>query len=129
MNKAQLKGKILDVLNRMSESERIAVYQDGCKHFGYVDDMIFPMGEFDELEGNSRPFSEVYRDLTDDFSFNDEYYYLDGYTHYHSFSNIEDSDRADILDDLIDYAVDDEYDFSNSEIAEVFEEAGSEEDE
>lgn len=130
MNKVQLKQKILDALNGMSESERVTIYQDGCEHFGYDDDMVFPMYEFDEMEGTHRPFSEVYRDLTDNFSFNDDYYYLDGYAHYRSFSNImEDGYCADTFDDLINYAIDDEYDFSDPKIAEVFEEAEDEEDE
>lgn len=40
-----------------------------------------------------------------------------------------DSDRAiRVLNELIDYAIDDKYDFSNSKIAEVFEEAKEEEE-
>lgn len=129
MNKAQLKGKILDVLKGMSESELVEAYQNGCNHYNCTDDMIFPMDEFDELEGNQRPFSEVYRDIDDkDFSFSDDYYYLDGYAHYHSLSNFKDSELfADAIDDFIDSAIDDEYDFGSPKIAEVFEEVRSEE--
>lgn len=53
MNKVQLKRKFLDVFNGMNKSERVAIYQDGCEHFfGYEREMLFPMGEFDEWEGN-----------------------------------------------------------------------------
>lgn len=121
-DKCQLKQLILGVVDEMSEGERIAVYQDGCEHFNYLDDMVFPMMDFDELEGGHRPFSEVYRDIdTDNFSFNDNYYYLDGYAYYHSFSRIKDCQLADLLDDFIDSAIDEEYDFSDPKIAEVFE--------
>ena len=123
MNKAQLKQKILDALNGMSESELVEAYQNGCNHYNCTGDMIFPMDEFDELEGNQRPFSEVYRDLTDDFSFNDEYYYLDGYAHYHSLSDVQNSELlADAFDDFVESAIDDEYDFGSPKIAEIFEE-------
>lgn len=126
MNKAQLKQKILDALNKMSEGERVEIYNDGCVHFNYTDGMAFSMNGFDELEGN-RPFSEIYRNLTDNFNFNDDYYYLDGYGHYRSFSNIMDSFCAYVFDDLIDSAIDDEFDFGSPKIAEVFEEVRSEE--
>lgn len=126
MNKAQLKQKILDALNKMSEGERVEIYNDGCVHFNYTDGMAFSMNGFDELEGN-RPFSEIYRNLTDNFNFDDDYYYLDGYGHYRSFSNIMDSFCAYVFDDLIDSAIDDKYDFGNPKIAEVFEEVRSEE--
>ena len=130
MDKAQLKQKILDALNGMSESELVKAYQNGCNHYNCPDDMIFPMDEFDELEGNQRPFSEVYRDLTDDFSFNDEYYYLDGYAHYHSLSDVQNSEfLADAIDDFVESAIDDEFDFGSPKIAEIFEEAEDEEDE
>lgn len=129
MDKVQLKQKILDALNGMSEGERIAIYQEGCDRYNYTDDMVFSMDEFDELEGNQRPFSEVYRDIDDkDFSFSDDYYYLDGYAHYHSFSNIEDSELADLFDEFIDSAIDEEYDFSDPKIAEIYEEAEYEEE-
>lgn len=127
MNKAQLKQKILNVLNGMSESERVAIYQSGCRRFGWEGDMIFPMSEFDERE-DKRPFSEVYRDLAKDFSFNDDYYYLDGYLYYHSLSNITDDDYcAKVLDDFINYMIKNEYGFGSPKIAEVFEEVRSEE--
>lgn len=127
MNKAQLKQKILDVIKGMSESERVAIYQKGCDCYNYVDDMIFPMDKFDEREGK-RSFSEVYEHIdAHDFSFNDDYYYLDGCAYYRSFSNIMDSYCAYVLDDLIDYAIDDEYDFGSPKIAKVFEEVRSEE--
>lgn len=126
MNKVQLKQKILDALNGMSESERVEIYNDGCVHFNYTDGMAFSMNGFDELEGN-RPFSEIYRNLTDNFNFNDDYYYLDGYGHYRSFSNIMDSFCAYVFDDLIDSAIDDEFDFGSPKIAKVFEEVRSEE--
>ena len=126
MNKAQLKQKILDTLSKMSEGERVEIYNDGCVHFNYTDSMAFSMNGFDELEGN-RPFSEIYRNLTDNFNFNDDYYYLDGYGHYRSFSNIMDSFCAYVFDDLIDSAIDDEFDFGSPKIAEVFEEVRSEE--
>lgn len=130
MDKTRLKQKILEALNEMSEIERIAVYQDGCEHFNYMDDMVFSMSDFDELEGNRRPFSEVYRDIiANDFSFKDNYYYLDGYAHYHSFSRIEDSELADLLDDFIDSAIDEGYDFSDPKIAEAFEDEEDDEEE
>lgn len=127
MDKVQLKQKILDALNGMSESERVTIYQEGCDCYNYVDDMIFPMDKFDEREGK-RHFSEVYEHIdAHDFSFNDDYYYLDGCGYYRSFSNIMDSYCAYVLDDLIDYAIDDEFDFGSPKIAKVFEEARSEE--
>lgn len=127
MDKAQLKQKILNVIKGMSENERVAIYQEGCDCYNYVDDMIFPMDKFDEREGK-RHFSEVYEHIdAHDFSFNDDYYYLDGCGYYRSFSNIMDSYCAYVLDDLIDYAIDDEFDFGSPKIAKVFEEARSEE--
>lgn len=129
MDKAQLKQKILNALNGMSEGERIEIYQDGCEYFNYTGDMVFSMSDFDEMEGDQRPFSEVYRDIdAKDFSFSDDYYYLDVYAHYHSFSNIEDSELADLFDEFIDSAIDEEYDFSDPKIAEIYEEAEYEEE-
>ena len=126
MNKVQLKQKIQDVLNGMSEGERVAIYNDGCDYFNYTDDMAFPMNEFDVLEGN-RPFSEIYRNIDfDDFSLDNDYYYFDSNWHYHSFDYIEDSELAVVFDDLINSAIHDEYNFGNSEIAEIYEEVENE---
>jgi len=129
MDKAQLKQQILDVIKGMSENERVAIYQEGCDCYNYVDDMIFPMDKFDEREGK-RPFSEVYEYIdVHDFSFNDEYYYLDGCGYYRSFSNIMDSYCAYVFDDIIDGMIMDKCDFGSPKIAEVFEETEDEEDE
>ena len=120
MDKAQLKQKILNVIKGMSENERVAIYQEGCDCYNYVDDMIFPMDKFDEREGK-RHFSEVYEHIdAHDFSFNDDYYYLDGCGYYRSFSNIMDSYCAYVLDDLIDYAIDDEFDFGSPKNCQSF---------
>jgi len=127
MDKAQLKQKIQDALNGMSENERIEIYNDGCEYFNCTDNMIFPMCEFDELEGD-RPFLEIYVDIaTDDFNVYDDYYYQDVYGWYHSFDNIEDTEFDNVFDDLIDSAINEEYDFKNPKIAEVYEEAENEE--
>lgn len=127
MDKAQLEQKILNVIDGMTNSERIAIYQEGCDCYNYMEDMVYPMYEFDELEGNRRHFSEVYKDLGADFNFDDDYYYLDGYRMYRSFNDIRDTDRADVFDDIIDGMIIDKYDFGSPKIAEVYEEAENEE--
>lgn len=128
MNKAQLKQKILDVIKGMSESECFAIYRDGCAYFDCLDCEIFSMDDFDEIDGNQRPFSEVYEDLADDFNFNDDYYYQDGNAHYYSLSNLKgDGLFCRTIDDFVDSAIYDEFDFGSPKIAKVFEEVRSEE--
>lgn len=119
MNKAQLEQKILDVIDGMTNSERFEIYQEGCNCCGYMEDMVYPMDEFDELEGNRRHFSEIYEDLGSDFNFDANYYYLDGYGMYRSFNDIRDTDRADVFDDIIDVMIMDKCDFGNPKIAEA----------
>lgn len=128
MDKAQLKQKILNVIKGMSENECFAIYRNGCDYFDCLDNEIFPMDDFDEIDGNQRPFSEVYEDLADDFSFNDNYYYQEGYAHYHSLSNLKGNELFwYTIDDFVDSAIYDEFDFGSPKIAKVFEEARSEE--
>lgn len=134
MDKAQLKQKILDVFKGMSEGELIAIYQEGCEHFDCFDDMAFPMDVFDEREGDELTFSDIYRSLGEDFDLDDDYYYIDRDGRYRSFNSIKGNGHGDnycacVLDELIDYAIDDEYDFGNPKIAEVFEEVRSGENE
>ena len=64
--------------------------------------------------------------MTDDLRFDDEYYYFVG--HYHSFNSIIDSDLVNVFEDLLDYAIDDEYHFESMKIAEIYEKAKEEED-
>lgn len=127
MNKAQLEQKILDVIDGMTNGERFEIYQEGCDCCDYMEDMVYLMDEFDELEGTRRHFSEIYKDLGSDFNFNDDYYYLDVYGMYRSFNDIRDTDRADVFDDIIDVMIMDKCDFGSPKIAKVFEEARSEE--
>lgn len=127
MNKAQLKREILNAFYSMSEDERMAIFQNGCIRYDLQDYMIFPMDDFHEREDN-RPFSKVHINLSDDLRFDDEYYYFDSCGHYHSFNNIMDSDLVNVFDDLLDYAIDDEYHFESMKIAEIYEEARSEEE-
>lgn len=128
MDKAQLEQKILDVIDGMTNSERFEIYQEGCSYCDYMEDMVYPMDEFDELEGNRRHFSEIYEDLGSDFNFDDDYYYLDGYGMYRSFNDIRDTDRADVFNDIIDGMIMDKDDFGSPEIAKVFEEVEDEDE-
>lgn len=130
MDKAQLKREILNTFYSMSDDEFIKAYKKGCTYFNCMSDEIFPMSEFNEREGNLRPFSEIYEDIdTDDFSFNCEYYYIDAYRRYHSFNHITDEECfVRILDIFVDEAIDGEYDFGSPKIAEIYEKAKEEEE-
>lgn len=127
MNKAQLKREILNAFYSMSEDERKAILQNGCIRYDLPEYMIFPMDEFHEREDN-RPCSKVCINLSDDLRFDDEYYYFGSYGHYHSFNNIMDSDLVNVFEDLLDYAIDDEYNFESMKIAEIYEKAKEEEE-
>lgn len=59
------------------DSEKIKLWNDLCDDYAY-EERLYNMDDLDELLGDRKP-SELLTMVDDDFSYNDDYFYFDGY--------------------------------------------------
>ena len=91
--------QIIDILESMSDSELIGLWNEYCNECNYTDDCIYSTNDFDELTDfeyliRDRHYtaSDIVTRIKIDFSkfdVNDNYYYINGYGHYISFNSLE----------------------------------------
>ncbi len=59
------------------DSEKIELWNNLCDDYAY-EERLYHMDDLDELLGDRKP-SELLTMVDDDFSYNDDYFYFDGY--------------------------------------------------
>ena len=67
-------GKIFETLD---DSEKVELWNVLCSEYCY-EETLFSMDELDDLLGDKKP-SELLTMVDDDFNYNDDYFYFDGY--------------------------------------------------
>lgn len=69
--------KFEEIFNELSDAEKIVLWNDLCDDYAY-EERLYNMDDLDELLGDRKP-SELLTMVDDDFSYNDDYFYFDGY--------------------------------------------------
>lgn len=66
-----------ELFNSLNDAEKIELWNDLCDDYAY-EERLYNMDDLDELLGDRKP-SELLTMVDDDFSYNDDYFYFDGY--------------------------------------------------
>ena len=123
----QIEDLVFNIIDNMSDSEMIDLWNEYCGENGYYDDRIeyFDEGVFNDLMAGKTPY-EIYQIIDNsDISFFDDYCHYDGYE-LNTFSDVYDS--IDI-DDLVKWVIEEEKDFCNFEIDELYNKLSNEDEE
>lgn len=114
-----MKQKIIEILEDMDTAKIVQIHNEYCEAANYMNDYIFGMEMFDEMERNRTP-TEIAEDVSGDFNINDKYFYYDGYANLHSFTYWE-VDKIIYPSEIAQYIIDNEETFGNYEIEEILE--------
>lgn len=66
-----------ELFNSLNDAEKIELWNDLCDDYAY-EERLYNMDDLDELLGDRKP-SELLTMVDDNFSYNDDYFYFDGY--------------------------------------------------
>lgn len=120
MTDAEKRDIVEGAVDNLSENELLGIWNDYCDCNNYYDDRVYYVSDLDELCYSMKPTEIIsrYGDL-DGFEYFTDGVYTEG-------SN----DLLDLIDygALIDYIIDNEEDFDNSDIADALEEIEEEDD-
>lgn len=120
MTDAEKRDIVEGAVDNLSENELLNIWNDYCDCNNYYDDKVYYVDELDELCYSMKPTEIIsrYGDL-DGFEYFTDGVYTEG-------SN----DLLDLIDygALIDYIIDNEEDFDNSDIADALEEIEEDDD-
>lgn len=120
MTDAEKRDIVEGAVDNLSENELLNIWNDYCDCNNYYDDKVYYVDELDELCYSMKPTEIISR-----------YGDLDGYEYFTDGVYTEGSnDLLDLIDygALIDYIIDNEEDFDNSDIADALEEIEEDDD-
>ena len=69
--------KFEEIFKTLDDSEKVELWNELCDDYRY-EETLFSMDELDDLLAGKKP-SEVLTMVHDDFNYNDDYFYFDGY--------------------------------------------------
>ena len=69
--------KFEKIFETLDDSEKVELWNVLCGEYCY-EETLFSMDELDDLLGDKKP-SELLTMVDDDFNYNDDYFYFDGY--------------------------------------------------
>ena len=69
--------KFEKIFETLDDSEKVELWNVLCSEYCY-EETLFSMDELDDLLGDKKP-SELLTMVDDDFNYNDDYFYFDGY--------------------------------------------------
>ena len=69
--------KFEKIFETLDDSEKVELWNVLCDEYRY-EETLFSMDELDDLLGGKKP-SELLTMVDDDFNYNDDYFYFDGY--------------------------------------------------
>jgi len=126
MDREQQLEKIKDVLlNYLSEDEMVYIHNNFCDKNSYYDDIIYFMNELDDIVTAETP-TEIIRTYGN-INVNEDYFVITMYGA-ESF-NYYGNAPTTYYDEIVEYILDYDEDFGNSEIREVLDEILEEEEE
>lgn len=109
------KEKLIDLLKAMDDSELVYLHNDYCQNVNRFDDEIFSIDMFDEIMQGLDPFTLACRVAYGDFNGGYEYFKFNGYGNIQSICKW-DVDRYVDIDEIIEYIIDNNFDFDNNDI-------------
>lgn len=115
-----MKEKIKAIIEEMDDDDKIALWNESCHECGYYDDIIYRMGEFNDVMEGYSPLDiaqEIY--YGGDFNPNSAYFYFNGYANLVSFNYADDEGSPFYIDDLVDRIMRNGNAFGCDEIAAV----------
>ena len=89
--------KFEKIFETLDDSEKVELWNVLCGEYCY-EETLFSMDELDDLLGGKKP-SELLTMVDDDFNYNDDYFYFDGYGRLCSVNDLEiffETGRGDI---------------------------------
>ena len=66
-----------ELFGDLNDAKKIELWNDLCDDYAY-EERLYNMNDLDELLGDRKP-SELLTMVNDDFNYNDDYFYFDGY--------------------------------------------------
>lgn len=120
MTDAEKRDVVENAVDNLNESDLMYIWNEYCDYNNYYDDRVYYVSELDELCYSMKPTEIISR-----------YGDLDGYEYFTDGVYTKGSnDLLDLIDygALIDYIIDNEEDFDNSDIADALEEIEEEDD-
>lgn len=121
----EFRNSIREMVEGLDDSDLVNAWNEVCDNENYMDDYIW-FNDPDELL-NGRTPSEVLNDIGDSYDINDEYAVWTIYG-LNSFNYTSDSNCPIDVDMIVDYIIDNEEDFGDSDIEALLEQ-WNEEDE
>ena len=118
--------KVKSVLENLSDSELLDIWNEYCRQNGYDDCEILDMYMFDEFYNGLKP-SEILNKVNSDFDINDDYFVCGCYG-CESFNMCDVIDHI-YIDDLARHIVNNNETFDNAELEELIEEDENEDEE
>lgn len=124
----ELKDRIIEALNDMSDSDLYYLFNQYCEEAGYDDDRIEDMDNFDELFQGSA-WDAVRAAYYGDFRPTDNYFIFNAYGNLVSFDYLTDKNSPYDEDQVADFIIDNENALDNSDIQDILDEYNESEDE
>lgn len=125
-----MEEKIKAIIEEMDDGDKIALWNESCREYGYPDDEIYSMDEFNDIMEDYLPFDIVQKIYYGgNFNPNSAYFYFNGYANLVSLDYPDVEKSPFCIDDLVDRIVRNENAFGNDEIAAVLNGEGDEETE
>lgn len=122
----EFRNGIREAVESMDDSDLVNAWNEVCDSENYMDDYIYS-NDPDELLYGRTP-SEILSDVTEDYNVNDEYAVWTVYG-LESFNYTSDSSCPIDIDMIVDYIIDNEEDFGDSDIEELLDQWNEEEEE
>ena len=115
-----MEEKIKAIIEEMGDGDKVALWSESCRECGYYDDIIYSMGEFDEIMSCETP-SEIASRIFygGGFNPNHDYFAFDGYANLVSLDYPDAEKSPFYIDDLVDRIIRNENAFGCDEIAAV----------
>ena len=122
----EFKNGIREAVESMDDSDLVNAWNEVCDSENYMDDYIYS-NDPDELLYGKMP-SDILSEVTEDYSVNDNYAVWTIYG-LESFNYTGDSSCPIDMDMIVDYIIDNEEDFGDSDIEELLDQWNEEEEE
>ena len=116
-----METRVKEVLEQLELGELIAIHNEYKKNVNGWDDLIYCMGELDEVLDGYTPSEILYKMWCGDFKPCDEYFFFNGY------ANLKSANYAFempiYMSEIADFILENNEDFGIYEITEILEEA------